>query len=351
MKAIVYTEYGSPDVLHLAEIPQPEPKAGEVLVRVHTAAVNFGDLMGRNFGNVSARAFNMPAFMWLLARMAFGFSKPSKHVLGSEFSGHVEAVGAGVTRFRVGDPVFGYRGQKLGAYAEFITMPADGVIAPLPQGITLEEAASIPYGALTALSLLRKANLQPGQRVLIIGASGAIGGAAVQLARHYGAHVTGVCGTPRVDYVKALGADEVIDYTREDFTQNGKVYDLIFDILGRGDFNRSRQSLKPGGMYLMASFKMKQVLQMLITKRFGRRKLICALSGETPADLMTIHDLIEAGHYRAIIDRAFLMTQAADAHRYAESGGRQASIVIRMSPAAAPERDRKLKIASKHPER
>lgn len=338
MKAIVYTEYGSPDVLHLSDLPMPEPKAGEVLVRVHAAHVNYGDLIGRDFRHVTARQFNMPGILWLLSRFAFGLNKPSKHVLGSEFSGRVEAVGSGVTRFKAGDAVFGYRGQNMGAYAEFVTMAQDGMIAPLPHGMTLEEAATVPYGALTALTLLRRADIQPGQRVLIIGASGAIGGAAVQLAKHYGAHVTGICGTPRMDYVKALGADEVIDYTREDFTRNGKVYDLIFDVLGRGSFNRSKRSLKVGGLYLMASFKMKQLFQMLITRRFGRRKLVCALSNEKPSDLMVIHDLIEAGHYRAIVDRTFPMAQAADAHRYAESGGKQASIVIHMAAAPEPAR-------------
>jgi NADPH:quinone reductase-like Zn-dependent oxidoreductase len=310
-----------------------------VLVKVHAVSVNYGDLIARRFGHVSPREFNMPLILWLLTRAAFGLRKPRNPILGSEFAGRVEAVGKDVTRFKAGDAVFGYRGQKQGAYAEYVTMPAEGMIAPLPQGMTFEEAAVVPGGAMTALNLLRKADIQPGQRVLIIGASGSIGGAAVQLAKHYGAHVTGICSTPRIAYVKALGADEVIDYTREDFTRNGVVYDLIFDVLGRGSLGRSKRSLKVGGLYLMASFKMKQVFQMLWTSKFGKRKVICALSNEKPSDLLHIRDLIEAGQYKAIVDRAFPMTQAAEAHRYAESGGKQASIVISVAQgSAAPQR-------------
>jgi NADPH:quinone reductase-like Zn-dependent oxidoreductase len=338
MKAITYTEYGSPDVLRLTEVPQPMPARGEVLVRVHAASVNYGDMLARRFGKLTAREFNMALFMYIPARLAFGLNKPRNPILGSEFSGHVAAVGEGVTRFKVGDAVFGYRGAALGTYVEYLTMRADGMIAPLPSGLTLEEAATVPYGALTALTLLRKSAIKPGQRVLIIGASGSIGAAAVQLAKHQGAHVTGVCGTPRVAFVRALGADQVIDYTREDFTQNGQTYDLIVDVLGKGSFGRSRRSLTPEGRYLFASFKMKQILQALWTSRFSKRKVICTLSNEKPSDLQAISELIEAGHYRAIVDRAFPMEQAAEAHRYAESGGKQAPVVIRIAPEPAESR-------------
>ena len=240
----------------------------------------------------------------------------------------VEAVGAQVTRFKPGDAVFGYRGQNMGAYAEYVCMPESGMLALKPATMTFEEAATVPYGALTALALLRKVNLQPGQKVLINGASGGIGAAAVQLAKYYGAEVTGVCGTPRLDFVKALGADKVIDYTKEDFTRSGETYDVIFDILGKTSFGRGRKALKPNGRYLFASFKMKQLLQMLWTKIAGGQKVICALSSEKPDDLTFIKGLIEAGQYKAIVDRRYPMTQAAEAHRYVEQGHKKGNVVI-----------------------
>jgi NADPH:quinone reductase-like Zn-dependent oxidoreductase len=328
MKAIVYTEYGSPDVLHLAEVAEPAPKDNEVLIRVHATPVNFGDLIARNIRSITPRKFNMPLIFWLATRLAFGFNKPKSPILGNEFAGVVEAVGAQATRFRPGDAVFGYRGQKMGAYAEYVCMPESGMLALKPTQMTFEEAATVPYGALTALALLRKVNLQPGQKMLINGASGSIGAAAVQLAKYYGAEVTGVCGTPRLDFVRALGADKVIDYTNEDFTRSGETYDVICDILGKTSFGRGRKALKPNGLYLFVSFKMKQLLQMLWTKIAGGQKVICALSSEKPDDLTFIKGLIEAGHYKAIVDRRYPMTQAAEAHRYVEQGHKKGNVVI-----------------------
>jgi NADPH:quinone reductase-like Zn-dependent oxidoreductase len=328
MKAIVYTEYGSPDVLRLTEVAKPAPRDNEVLIRIHATPVNFGDLFARNFKSITPRKFNMPLLFWLPVRLAFGFNKPKKNILGSEFAGEVEAVGAAVTRFKQGDQVFGYRGQSMGAYAEYVCLPETGVLAIKPMNMTYEEAATVPYGALTALSLLRKVNLQRGQKVLINGASGGIGAAAVQLAKYFGAEVTGVCSTPRVGFVKALGADTVIDYTKEDFTRNGETYDLIFDILGKSSFTRGKRSLKPNGHYLFASFKMKQLAQMLWTKIAGGPKVICALSSEKAEDLTFIKELIEAGQYKAIIDKRYPLAQTAEAHRYVEAGQKQGSVVI-----------------------
>jgi len=285
-------------------------------------------LTARNFKSITPRVFSMPLPLWLLSRLAFGLNKPVNPILGSEFAGVVEAVGAQVTRFKPGDAVFGYRGLAMGAYAEYVCMPESGMLALKPAQMTFEEAAAVPYGALTALSLLRKVNLRPGQKVLINGASGGIGAAAVQLAKTYGAEVTGVCGTPRLDFVKALGADRVIDYTVEDFTRSGETYDVIFDILGKTSFGRGRKALKPNGLYLFASFKMKQLAQMLWTKIAGGRKVICALSSENPDDLTFIAGLIEAGQYKAIIDRRYPMTEAAEAHRYVEQGRKKGSVVI-----------------------
>jgi len=328
MKAIVYTEYGSSDVLQLKEVAKPTPEDNEVLIRIYATTVNFGDLMARNFKAISPRKFNMPLLFWLPARLAFGFSKPRKNILGSEFAGEVEAVGAAVTRFKPGDQVFGYRGQSMGAYAEYLCMPEDGVLAIKPANMTYEEAATVPYGALTALSLLRKVNIQRGQKVLINGASGGIGAAAVQLAKYFGAEVTGVCGTPRVGFVKALGADKVIDYTKEDFTRNGETYDLIFDILGKSSFSRCKRSLKQNGIYLLASFKMRQLFQMLWTSMIGGQKVICALSSEKPEDLIFIKELVEAGKIKASIDKCYPLEQTAEAHRYIEAGLKKGNVVI-----------------------
>jgi NADPH:quinone reductase-like Zn-dependent oxidoreductase len=331
MKAVVYTEYGAPDVLRLNNVAKPAPKDNEILVRVHAASVNFGDILARKFNTVSPANFSMPSFFWLPSRLAFGFSKPKKHVLGNEFAGDVESVGRDVKRFKPGDPVFGYLGPRMGANAEYVCMPEDGLVAPKPANLTYEEAAAVPYGALTALSLLRKVNIQRGQKVLINGASGGIGAAAVQIARCFGAEVAGVCGTPRVEFVKALGADRVFDYTREDFTQSGETYDVILDVPGKTSFARCKRALRPGGRLLYASFKTKQLLQMLWTSMRGGKKVVCALSSEKLDDLIFIKELVEAGALTAIIDRRYPLEQAAEAHRYIEAGHKKASVVLTLA--------------------
>jgi NADPH:quinone reductase-like Zn-dependent oxidoreductase len=328
MKAIVFTEYGPPAVLQLKEIPKPIPKENEILVRVYATPVNYGDLTARDFAHSQ---FNMPALLYLPARLTFGWNKPKTNILGSELAGEVEAVGKAVTRFQPGDQVFAYVGMKMGAYAEYICIPETGTVALKPVNLTYAEAATLPYGAVMASSLLRKADLQPGHKVLIHGASGGIGSMAVQLAKHQGAEVTGVCSTPRLGFVRSLGADQVIDYTQEDFTQNGETYDLIFDILGKSSFKRLNRSLTPNGVYLLASYKMKAVLQMLWTALTrSRQKVICAFAEEKGEDLVAIKELVEAGQIKAIIDRCFSLEQAAEAHRYVEAGQRQGPVVIRI---------------------
>jgi NADPH:quinone reductase-like Zn-dependent oxidoreductase len=332
MKAIVYKEYGSPDVLHLEEIAKPNPKANEVLIRNHATTVNFGDLMARNYRAIFPSQFNMLFLFWFMAKISFGLTRPKNPILGSEFAGEVEAVGSAVTRFKPGDPVFGYLGQSMGAYAEYFCMPENGVVAIKPANLTYEQAAVIPYGAIMALNLLRKVNLQPGQKVLINGASGAIGSAAVQIAKHFGAEVTGVCGTPRLEYVKSRGADYVIDYTIEDFTQNGETYDLIFDVLGKSSFADCKNSLKPNGILLYASFKMKQLAQMLWTSRSGSGKRVtCAIAPGSLDDLNSVKELVEAGKIKAIIDRCYPMEQAAEAHRYVDEGHKKGNVIITLS--------------------
>ena len=329
MKAIVFTQYGTPDVLKLKEVAKPSPKDNEILVKVYATPVNYGDLTARNFGNLTSSEFNMPAPLYLPARMSFGWNKPKINILGSELAGEVEAVGKDVTKFKAGDQVFAYLGMNMGANAEYVCIPESGSVALKPVSLSYEEASTLPYGAIMATSLLGKANIQRGQKVLINGASGGIGSMAVQLAKHFGAEVTGMCGTPRLEFVKSLGADKVIDYTKEDFTQNGETYDLIFDILGRSSFSKLKRSLKPNGIYLLASYKMKALLEMLWTSITGsKQKVICAFANETPESLVFVKGLVEEGKIITIIDKCFPVEQAAEAHRYVESGHKQGNVVI-----------------------
>lgn len=328
MKAIVCEEYGPPDVLKLKEVEKPVPRDNEILVRVHATPVSFGDTLVRNLKEVSPAKFHMPFLFWLFAKMYFGFRRPRIAILGSEFAGEIEAVGKDVRRFKAGDPVFGYRGPRMGAYAEYLCMPESGVVALKPANMTFEQAAAVPYGALMALSLLRKQDIRPGQRVLVNGASGGIGPAVVQLARHYGAEVTGVCGTPRLDYVKSLGADKVVDYTQEDFAASDETYDVIVDILGKGSFSRVKRALKPNGRWLLVSFKTKKLWQMLWTSMAGGKRVICALSSEKAEDLVFIKELIEAGKFKTVVDKCFPLAQAAEAHRYVGHGHKKGSVVI-----------------------
>jgi len=326
MRAIVYNEYGAPEVLHIEEIAKPAPKPNEVLVKVKESSVNYGDLLARKFRFVTRKEFDMLGIFWLLAKVSFGLKKPKNTVLGSEFSGIVESVGINVSKFKHGDSVFGYLGQNMGAYAEYITIPEKGVMSTKPANMTYEEAAVIPYGAVMAINLLRKMNIKPGQKVLIIGASGGIGSFAVQIAKNCGVEVTGVCSTHRVEYVKSLGADKVIDYSNEDFTRNGETYDLIFDVLGRNSFASCKSSLKPAGQILYASFKTQKLLQSI-----WNRKMVCAIAPGSVGDFLLVKELIEAGKIKAGLDKIFSMDQAAEAHRYVEEGKSQGKIAIRIN--------------------
>ncbi|HNW50654.1 MAG TPA: NAD(P)-dependent alcohol dehydrogenase [Prolixibacteraceae bacterium] len=323
MKAVVCTEYGSPEVLQVKEVEKPSPKENEVLVNVKATTVNYGDLAARRFRYITRKEFHMTGFFWLMAKISFGLKKPKIQVFGSEFSGVVESVGNKVTKFRPGDAVFGYVGQSMGAYAEYLCLPETGTIAIKPEELSFEEAAAIPYGSIMALSLLRKMEIKPGQKVLVNGASGGIGAAAVQIAKHFKADVTGVCGTPRLEYVRSLGADRVIDYIREDFTQNGEKYDLIVDVLGKCAYSQCKNSLTPNGRILYASFKTKKLLQSV-----GNSRVVCALAPGSLKDLLVVKGMVEDGKIKAIIDRTFPMEQAAEAHRYVEEGKKTGSVVI-----------------------
>jgi len=341
MKTIAYNKFGPPEVLHIRDVEKPVPGDHELLIKVHSTPVSFGDLMVRNFKSITPYKFTMPYIFWLLSKFYFGWKKPKKNILGSEFSGVVEEAGNKVNTFKKGDPVFGYLGQAFGAYAEYLSIPKKGLVAMKPSNIYFEEAASISYGGLTAWSLLKRSNLskvrsssgeQP--KVLINGASGGIGAAALQIAKnYYEAEVTGVCSTPRIDYVKKLGADHVVDYTIENFTKNGEKYDLIMDILGKSSFAECKHSLKPGGYYFLASFKGKQIIQMIRTSicagRNGKR-VVCALSGYKQKDLVLLRNLVEEGKFKSIIDKRFPMEKAAEAHSYAESRQNKGNIIIKM---------------------
>lgn len=332
MKAIVYEEYGPPEVLQLQEVEKPVPKTNEVLIKVHATAINFGDLMVRNIKTVTPRNFTMPTPLWLPVRLMFGWGKPRMKILGAQLAGEIVEVGDEVTRFKVGDQVMAYPGEKMGGYAEYRAMPEDSVIAVKPSNMSYEEASTVPYGSIMAMPIIKRINLQPGQKILINGASGGIGSFAVQFAKNTGAEVTGVCGTERMEFVKALGADHVIDYTQEDFTQNDETYDVIFDVLGKSSFGRCKNSLTPNGVYLLASFKTRQLLQMLWTSLRGGKKVVCALSAGKTEDLITAREMIEAGKLKTAIDRCFPLEDAAEAHRYVESGSRQGNVVITIQP-------------------
>jgi len=327
MKAIVYSEFGAPDVLKLKEVEKPTPKDNEVLIKVHATSVKYGDLVARNFRNIPLKYFHMPAPMVFLMQFVFGISKPKINILGSEFSGEIESVGKKVAKFKEGDQVFGYLGQTMGANAEYLCIQEDKMIGAKPENMTHEEATCIPYGAIMAYTHLKKVNIKPGQKVLVNGASGGIGSAAVQLAKNYGAEVTGVCGTPRMEYVKALGADHVIDYTKEDFTQNGETYDVIYDILGKSTFSKCKNSLKKQGTYLNASFKMKKVFQMLITK-FSSKKVICVIGNENPEDMPIFTKLAEEGKLKAGLVQTFPLEDTPEAHKYLEKGLHKGNVVI-----------------------
>ncbi|CAH1200663.1 L-threonine 3-dehydrogenase [Paenibacillus plantiphilus] len=329
MRAMVYTNYGSPEVFQLREMEKPNPKEKEIVVKIHATQVGYGDVIARNFKKISPRQFNMPFLFWIFAKICFGVRNPKIAILGSQFAGEIEAIGSKVQSFRPGDQVFGYLGQSMGAYAEYVCMAEDGIVTIKPANMTYAEASAVPYGALVALNLLRKANVQRGQKVLINGASGGIGSAAVQLAKfHFGAEVTGVCSTLGLQLVKSIGADKVIDYTKEDFTLNGEVYDLIVDILGKSTFSYCKNSLKKDGRYLLASFKVKELIQMLWTKVAGKKKVICALALEKSEDLILIKELIEAGKIKSVIDRSYTLEQMSEAHTYVESGHKKGSVVI-----------------------
>ena len=329
MKAAAFRAYGPPDVLHLEDYPRPVPRDHELLIRIHATSVNFADLLVRNFRAVGPGQFHMPFLFWLLGRLSFGLNRPRLHVLGSEFSGVVESVGKHVHGFAPGDAVFGYCGPRMGADAEYLCVPENGFVARKPANMSHEEAACVPYGAMLALNLLERLRPPPGARILVNGASGGIGPLVLQIAKHrYHARVTGVCSAPKMEAVRALGADEVLDYTREDFAARGQTYDVIVDILGKSSFAHVRRALAPGGRLVYVSFKEKQLLQMLSTRLSAGPKVLCMLLNERRENLELARELIEAGQIRAHVDRVYPLAGVVDAHRYAQSGARKGPVVL-----------------------
>lgn len=329
MKAIVWTRYGPPEVLQLAEVEKPAPKDDELLIRIHATTVTAGDC--------EMRRLDFPLILSLAMRLWIGFKKPKGTTIpGTELAGEVEAVGEEVRGFNVGDQVFGAAGMKFGANAEYICLPVElddmqGGVALKPGNMTYAEAATVPFGGRDALHFIRKANIQSGQKILINGAGGSIGTFAVQLAKHFGAEVTAIDSTEKLEMLRSLGADHVIDYTHEDFTRNGVVYDVIFDVVGTISFSRSSKSIKRDGIYLLAN-PMSQILRGLWTKMTTRKQVILETASGTIEDLIYLKELVEAGTLRTVIDRSYPLEEIVEAHRYVETGKKQGNVVITVTP-------------------
>lgn len=317
MKAAVHTKYGTPNVLLLKEVEKPVPTDNEVLIRVHATTVNRTDC-----GFLRAEPF--------FVRFVSGLLRPKATILGSELAGEVEAAGKEVTSFKPGDQVFGLTGLHFGAHAEYVCLPEEAAIAARPANMDYEEAAAVCDGAMLAIAFIRRTNPQEGQRVLVNGASGSIGSAAVQLAKYYGAEVTAVCNTRNLELVRSLGADAVIDYTREDFTRHGQRYDAVFDAVGKSSFRRCRNLLKKGGIYLSSDlgFLAQNPLLALWTPGIGGKRVMFPIPKVSKKDVCFFKELVEAGRYKAVIDRRYPLDRIVEAYRYVETGQKTGNVVI-----------------------
>ncbi len=326
MKAVIWPKYGPPDVLELREVDKPTPKDDEILVRINATTVTAGDS--------ELRRLDFPFYLKLPMRFWVGLLKPRENTIpGTELAGEVESVGAGVTRFKVGDRVFGSTGMNFGANAEYICLPEnpadmEGGVAIMPSNMSFEEAATVPFGGRDALHFLRKGDIQKGQKVLINGAGGSIGTFAIQLAKLYGAEVAAIDSTAKLDMLRSIGADYVIDYTKEDFTQNGQVYDVIFDVVGTVSFSKSKGSIVENGTYLLANPIRGQVLRGPWTRMTSNKKVVMETASGTIEDLIHLRELIEAGKLTTVIDRSFPLEQIVEAHKYVDMGGKLGNVVI-----------------------
>ncbi|HMJ01102.1 MAG TPA: NAD(P)-dependent alcohol dehydrogenase [Gaiellaceae bacterium] len=336
MRAVVHDRYGPPEVLRVDEVERPVPKDDEVLVRVHASTVTRGDAMG------------VRSVDYRFTRLFTGIRRPRRTFFGSELAGSVEEVGAAVTEFRVGDGVFGIGG---GATAEYVAVRESGAIAQKPAGLTCEEAAAVPDGSLLALTCLRPAYPLRGKSVLVYGAAGSVGTAAVQLlVHHFEAEVTGVCDTKDVELVRSLGARDVLDRLREDFTRSGKTYDVIFDAVGKHSFRRCRRSLKPGGIYISMDlgFMYHVPLLALVTRFTGSRRATLGMGRYRKEDLLLVKELVDTGKYRPVIDRTYALDEIVEATRYVESGQKTGNVVLRVSEAAPAQPEPAAKLARSH---
>jgi len=326
MKAVVYERYGPPDVLQLKEVSKPTPADNEVLIRTHATTVSSGDWR--------VRSLDVPRGFGFISRLFLGVRKPRQPILGTELAGRIEFIGKGVTRFKAGDEVFAFSGARMGCHAEYKCMPEDGAIVLKPGNLTWDEAAAISFGGTTALDFFRRGKLQKGEKVLINGASGAVGSAAVQLARHFGADVTGVCSTRNMELVCSLGAKHVIDYTNEDFTRNGETYDVIVDTAGTAPFSRCKGSLKEKGRLLVVLGGLADLLKVPWVSMTSNKRIVAGPSAERRDDLLFLAKLAEAGEFKPVIDRSYPFEQIIEAHRHVDTGHKTGSVVITLGVTA-----------------
>ena len=320
MKAVVYEKYGPPEVLQLKEVEKPTPKNNEVLVKIYATTVTSGDWR--------VRSLNVPVGFGLIMRLVFGVFRPKQPILGTELAGVVASVGKEVRQFKVGDQVFAFSDASMGCHAEYKCMPEHGAMALKPANLTYEEAAALSFGGTTALDFFRRGKLQRGEKVLVNGASGGVGTAAVQLAKNFGADVTGVCSTANMDLVRSLGASHVIDYTQEDFTQSGEAYDVIIDTVGTAPFSRSKVSLKEGGRLLMVLAGLPDMLQIPWVSMTSSKKIIGGPATGRAEDLRLLAGLAEAGKFKPVIDRRYPFEKIAEAHSYVDTGRKKGNVTI-----------------------
>lgn len=321
MKAIICTKYGPPEVLQITEVEKPKIKDDEVLIKIHASTVTAGD--------VKLRSSDFPFMYWFPSRLMFGLTKPKNKITGCELAGEIVTVGKNVRNFITGDQVFGYSGFTFGANAEYISLHEEGVLAKKPINMTFEQAAAVPVGAITALHFLRKSIIQNGQKVLIYGASGSVGTYAIQLAKYFGTEVTALCSTSNLELVRSLGANEVIDYTNEDFAKSKNTYDIIFDTVGKSSFSNCKRLLNKDGVYLLSAvWKLSVYFQAIWSNLISDKKAIVGVANMNNEDLNYIKALIEADKLKAVIDRHYPLDQIVEAHRYVEKGHKKGNVVI-----------------------